>query len=44
VVVDTTFYDLLGVSEDADDVEIKKAYKRKVCLLREMKQTKQLTR
>jgi preprotein translocase subunit Sec63 len=31
VVADTTYYDLLGISPDADDAEIKKAYKRKVC-------------
>lgn len=30
VVADTTYYDLLEVSVDADEVEIKRAYKRKV--------------
>jgi hypothetical protein len=30
VVSDTTYYDLLDVSPNADDAEIKKAYKRKV--------------
>lgn len=32
VVADTTYYDLLEISVDADDVEIKRAYKRKVTL------------
>lgn len=30
VVVDTTYYDLLEVSVDAGEVDIKRAYKRKV--------------
>ena len=34
VVADTTLYDLLEISIDADDAEIKKAYKRKVCQIR----------
>jgi len=33
VVADTTYYDLLEVSVDADEVEIKRAYKRKVRLV-----------
>ena len=28
VVVDTSYYELLEISVDADDVEIKRAYKR----------------
>ena len=30
MVADTSYYDLLEVSVDADEVEIKRAYKRKV--------------
>lgn len=39
MVADTTYYDLLGVSPDADEGDIKKAYKRKV---RQPKQCREL--